>query len=198
MHKLCFIDVETTGLDPKKNGIIQIAGEIVFGLNAVYTVIETFNFTLQPFVFDEINAKALEVNGKTEEQIFSYKEPKEILTSLIAILNRHVDKYNPNDRYFFTGYKADFDYDFMKEWFVKNQNRDFMKYFYFPALDVLQLALFNLKSERASMPNFKLGTVAKHLNISAEGNLHDAKTDVLLTKGIFMHYNQVRGEQNEM
>jgi len=188
MIKLCFIDVETTGLDAKKNGVIQIAGEIIFGQNAVYTVIETFNFTVQPFVFDEITAEALTVNKKTVKEIFTYNEPKIVFNEMMAILNRYVVRNNQNDKFFFVGFNAKFDADFMREWFVKNQSRYFGSYFYQPALDVLQLALFNLKDERVSMPNFKLGTVANHLNIIAEGNLHDARTDILLTKRIYFHF----------
>jgi DNA polymerase-3 subunit epsilon len=187
MIKLCFIDVETTGLDPKENGIIQIARQILYGFQGNYNVMESFNFDVQPFVFDKINAKALEVNGKTEQQIFSYPEPKQIYNQLASIFDRHVEKNNPNDKFFFVGYNAKFDSDFMLEWFKKNGSRYFTNYFYLPAIDVLQQALIHLKEERASMPNFKLGTVAAHLNISAAGNLHNAMTDILLTKGIFFH-----------
>lgn len=187
MIKLCFIDVETTGLDPKLNGIIQIAGQIIFGQNAAYDVIETFNFTVQPFDFDAIDQKALAVNGKSESELYSYQTPEIILAEFLNILNRHVDKNNPIDKYFFVGFNANFDDGFMREFFLKNSNKEYSKYFYRPALDVLQLALFKLKDERSSMPNFKLKTVADFLNISAPGNFHDAMKDILITKGIYFY-----------
>lgn len=185
MVKLCFIDVETTGLDPKLNGVVQIAGQIVFGQGAEYTVIETFNFKVQPFPFDQINQKALEINGLTEAVIFSYQEPKDVLPQFLAILNRHVDRKNYNDNFFFVGYNASFDDGFMREFFIKNSNHDYSRYFYRPALDVMQLALFRLKDERASMLNFKLTTVAALLNFKPEGNFHDAMTDIIATRQIF-------------
>ena len=187
MHKLCFIDVETTGLDAKLNGIIQIAGQIVFGQNTEYDVIETFNFSVQPFTFDKIDQRALDVNGVTQNQLSQYKTPKEIFPEFLAVLNRHCEKNNPADKYFFVGFNAKFDDDFLRAFFDKIGNKEYSKFFYRPALDVMQLALFTLREERASMPNFKLATVSQFLNIQAEGNLHNAMTDILLTKGIYFH-----------
>ena len=57
MKKLYF-DCETTGLDPIKNDIIQIAGVIeIDGHNMV-----DFNFKSKPFNWDAIETKALEIS----------------------------------------------------------------------------------------------------------------------------------------
>jgi len=195
MHKLCFIDVETTGLDAKVNGIIQIAGQVVFGHNAEYDVIETFNFSVQPFPRDVVNQQALKVNGVTEADIQRFRKPGEVFFDLISTLNRHVEKNNFKDKFYFAAYNAAFDFGFIKEWFLKNNNSDFDKYFDRRILDVMQLAMFNLLPYE-EVPNFKLSTVAEYLNINPDGQLHDALTDISLTSKIYFHFlnkNVLRG-----
>jgi DNA polymerase III alpha subunit (gram-positive type) len=48
---------------------------------------------------------------------------------------------------------------------------------------------------RDEMKNFKLGTVAERLGLSAEGDLHNAFVDIILTKDIFqiIYKNYLRG-----
>jgi len=86
MIKLCFIDVETTGVNHLQNGIIQIAGEIVFleglvaGTDGKHNldVIDSFNYKIKPFARDVIDEKALEVNKTTRDEINSYPEPQKV------------------------------------------------------------------------------------------------------------------------
>ena len=53
--KIAYIDVETTGLDPKVNGIYQIGGIIEIDGEAV----NEFGILMQPHEDDEVDPKAL-------------------------------------------------------------------------------------------------------------------------------------------
>jgi len=187
MIKLVFTDVETTGLDRNANGIVQIAGSVCF-LNDDNSVEEkeSFNFNVAPFPFDKVEDKALEVTGLTREQIAAYEKPLNVYSKFAGVVNKYCDKYNKQDKLFFVGYNARFDYDFMRTWFEKCGDKYFGSYFFSPPIDVMNIAIVNLIKKRHMLLNFKLGTVAEHYGITSEGMLHDADVDIELTKRIFI------------
>ena len=63
--KTIYFDCETTGLNPIKNDIIQIAGII----EDEGKEIEKFNIKIQPTNWHNIDERALEVNKLTIEQL---------------------------------------------------------------------------------------------------------------------------------
>lgn len=176
MIKKCFCDCETTGLNPKKNGVLEI-GCIIEIDNSVK---DEFVIECSPFKKDEINDKALEVNHISKDDLFKRKPPKEAYNEFVGILSQHVDRFNKRDKFFFFGYNAPFDSNFLREFFLKNNDSYFGSYFFYPPIDVAVLAAIYLGDERARMPNFKLTTVAPMLGIDidmekAHGALYDTK-----------------------
>ncbi len=182
MIKDIFIDVETTGLDAKQHGIIQIAGIIV--IDGEWK--EDFNLPCNIFPDDAVSDKALEINGKPLDEIRSYADPIEVYQFITGVLKEYVDKYDRKDKFNFIAYNAGFDMDFMRQWFTKNNDKYFGSWFHFPYIDVMGLAAQYLKAEREIMPNFKLGTVANHLLIEIDkAELHDAMYDIKLAQAIY-------------
>lgn len=186
MQKLFFVDTETTGTDKIKNGIIQIAGKIIFFENGVYLLKEKFNFTVRPFPNDIIEPKALEVNGKTKEEIMQYETPLTVYRKIILMLEKYCDKFNKTDKFTFVGYNSPFDFGIMWEWFVKCGDNYFGSWFWTPDICVMRMAADYIGEKRKLLPNFKLGTVAKYFNLAPEGNLHDAMTDIDVTVQIYL------------
>jgi DNA polymerase-3 subunit epsilon len=174
-----YIDLETTGLDPVKNGIIQIAGVIDTPSNGTIE----FEYCVRPFLKDEITDEALQVTGKTREEILGYEEPYSVYKKFISKLLTHIDRYNSKQKFIFIGYNSRFDADFLRAWLIKNSDQYFGSYFFWPPVDVMNLAAHSLSFERATLPDFKLGTVARHLGIEVPHGeaLHDAMTDINLT-----------------
>lgn len=185
MIKYCFIDVETTGLDPSINGIVQIAGQIVYSDRGQYAVIESFNFKVQPFQNDFINNKALEVNKLTRDQINKFDLPEVVFKKFVSVLDRHADRFFPADSLVFVAFKADFDNGFIREFFKKNKKNIYNLFFYKNHFDVLQLALFTNRHLLTVLPNFKLTTLCDHFNINPEGSFHDASIDIDATRKLF-------------
>lgn len=182
MVKYCFIDTETTGVIPEKNGLIQVSGAI----EIENEVKEEFDFCVRPFSQDIIEEKALEVNRRTKAEIMEFEEPKFILKELEKIFNRYVDPYNPKDKFHFVAYNAMFDWNFMRQFFVKNNHKYFNSYFFFPPIDVMYLAADFLKEKRHDMQNFKLGTVAETMGIEMNAEaLHDSLYDILITRQVY-------------
>ena len=181
--KVVFFDLETTGTLVNKHGIHQISGMIVIDGE----VKETFDFKVQPNPKAEIVQEALDVAGVTKEQILSYPAMGYVYGQFTAILNKYVDKYNKQDKFFLAGYNnASFDNQFLRAWFLQNGDKYFGSYFWSNSIDVMVLATPYLASRRSQMENFKQGTVAKVLDIEIdESRLHDALYDIQVCKSIY-------------
>lgn len=181
--KRVFIDVETTGLNPDKNGIIQLSGIIeVSG-----SLKDQFDFLICPLPTDIVEAKALSISGRTEEEVRKFETPQEVHKKFLALLDKHIDKYNPMDKAWFLGYNGRFDYGFMYAWFRKLNDKYLNSYFWTPPLDIMALAAEHCKYIRRRMKNFKLFTVARALNIQMDGKAHDALTDIRVSRAIYNH-----------
>lgn len=182
--KLFFLDLETTGVNPGRNGIHQMSGMVVIDGEEK----ETFNFNVRPNPKAVIEKQALDVAGVTEEQVLSYP-PMEVVyrEKLIPMLDKYIDRFNKKDKFFIVGYNnAHFDNDFFRGFFLQNGDKFFGSYFWANCFDCMVLATPYLADVRPSMENFKQGTVAKYLGIEIdESKLHDALYDIRVRKQIY-------------
>lgn len=181
--KILFFDLETTGLKPEKHGIHQMSGRIVIDNE----VVEKFNFKVQPNPKALIEDEALSIANVTREKIQAYPEMKIVYNQLIEMLARYVDKFDKKDKFFLCGYNnASFDNQFLRGFFLQNNDNYFGSWFWSNSFDVMVLASKHLASVRYKMPDFKLKTVAKYMGIEVdESRLHDAEYDIELTIGIY-------------
>lgn len=188
INKFIFIDTETTGTHPETNGMIQMAGSIIYQEQGtdIYTPREVFDYKVKTFAADIIEDEALLVNGITREQIAQFPEPTVVYNNFIALLGKYCDKYNKTDKFFFVGYNARFDMDVIRAWFKKCGDGYFGSWFYFPPIDVMNLAIMKLIDERHKLLNFKLQTVADYLKINHSGHYHDALADIEVTFNMFL------------
>ena len=81
MKKFIF-DLETTGLDAVKNGIIQIAGIIDLGNDNKHK----FDFKCKPFPGQILDPYALTVTSTTPEMIAGYVPPAKAYKALLSLL----------------------------------------------------------------------------------------------------------------
>lgn len=182
MSKLFYIDVETTGTDPKRNGLVQIAGIIEIDGE----VKQKINLLAAPFEGDVIEAEALQVIGKDEGELRAYDHPEVIYNQLISTMDQYVDRYDRSDKFHFIGYNSRFDDGFIREWFKKLNDNYYGSWFHWPAIDVSNLAAIHFLGRRGTLPNFKLMGVAEALGIDVDpGQAHDALYDVRITRKIF-------------
>lgn len=180
--KRLFYDVETTGLKPNKHSIHQLAGKVIIDGECK----ETFDIRMQPNPKALIDDEALKIAGVTREQILGYQPFEKGYEQFITIVNRYVDVYNKKDKFHLVGYNnRAFDDDFLRGLFKQNQNQYFGAYFWSDSIDVLPIASISLEPIRASLPDFKLKTVAGAVGIQIdESKLHDALYDIDITEQI--------------
>lgn len=174
--KVFWLDVETTGLDAQKQDIIQLAYMIEIDGE---TKMEG-NLFVQPFSYENISQDALDVHGTTIEQLKSYQKPQQAYTELCNILSRYIDKYDRTDKFQPAGYNTRFDLDFLKQFFIKNNDKYFGSWFNYKTIDPLAVLYFLDGMGDISLPNYKLGTVCNHFEIAIDA--HDALSDIRATK----------------
>lgn len=178
MAKILWFDCETTGLDPNKNQIIQMAGIIeVDGKEK-----ESFNLKCAPFHGILIDSGALKVNKRTKEEIKAWPNPKKTYAEFNKILRSHINKFNPLDKFIMAGQNIFFDKG-MLYGLAKLCGDSFLgSFFHGATLDLLTLASIASMNGMQFRPNFKLSTICATLGISLGEGAHDAMADIRATR----------------
>lgn len=180
--KYLFCDLETSGLDPSRHAVIQLAGLI----DIDGEVVEEFDFRMQPFPGQTLSNESLEINGVTLEQMKKFPKPMVVYNELMAVFNKHVSRFDKTDKFFLVGYNSNFDDTFLRQYF-KNCGDDFYgSFIWWPTIDIAPFAMEFLKEERAKFPDFKLGTVASAIGIEVDRTkTHNALYDSHLARKIY-------------
>ena len=201
-QKLLFVDVETTGTDPFRHGLIQVSGCVQIGDQ----VKEEFDYFVRPYSEDLIEDEALKVTGIDRRQLLppthpdilkidrqEFLDPQDVYARLSVMFGQYVDKFNRSDKFQLIGYNAhSFDMPFLRRFWEKNGDRFFGSWFWFPCLDVMLVWAQILQEDRSSMSNFKLATVARHCGLEVDdGRLHDSGYDIELTRKLWVKARKV-------
>lgn len=193
MVKYFHCDLETSGTDKNRHGILQIAGCIEIDNK----VEEYFEWFVKLYPDQEIDPDALAVNNIKPEDIETFMDPRVCLSEIKKLCSKYVDFWDKTDKFFFVGYNAKFDYDFFREFFIKGAitekekqfGNGFGNYFWVPPLDVMNIAAMAIRHQRGqyNLPNFKLITVAKLFGIVVddEAEFHNARFDIDVTRKLF-------------
>lgn len=179
MNKIIFIDTETGGVNIEKSALIQLSGIIRVNKKDV----ETFNFFIKPFENSEVNEKALEVQGRTLEELKTekYIEEKEVYKQFVNLLDKYVDKYDRTDKFIVAGYNVRFDVDMLKVFFQRHGNNFLFSYLDSSMLDPLySIRLLQVAGILPVLENNKLETWCKHFGIELKA--HDSLEDIEATK----------------
>lgn len=178
VKKVFWFDVETTGLNPELQDIIQLA----FMVEIDGDIIESKNMLMQPFNYETVQQEALDIHGKTIEKIKTYPNPRKTYTELIAILEEHVDRYDRADKFHPAGFNARFDIDFLRQFFIKNGDVYYGSWFNYKVIDPLPLLHILDGMGTVALENYKLETVCKHYDIPLDA--HDALSDINATRDL--------------
>jgi DNA polymerase III epsilon subunit-like protein len=178
--RILWIDTETTGLNPQRNSIIQIAALIE---NEDGEIISEFKSYVRPLVGREIDQQALDANGLTREEIMEYPHFLEVFRDWIEWLNTHGYKGVKELRYIPAGYCVSFDLDMLFEWYksITGNTFAYWDHLCFEAIDP-RVILHGLKiAGLIDAPDCKLTTMCKLFDIPLK-IAHDAMNDIRATR----------------
>ena len=178
--KICWIDLETTGLDENKHGIIQI-GSII---EEDGVILDKFNIKLKPFKLDFLSKNALEINNTTIEQIKKYTNPLEAFDKFQKFLSNHVDKYDKYDKLILAGKNINaFDMKFLKRFFEKCNDDYFFSWFHKMGIELntttAEYMIFNGFISDA----YNLKTLCEAFAVNLDE--HDAMSDIEATRKLY-------------
>lgn len=175
--KLLFLDTETTGLNPKKHGVIQVG--MIYGKQELM-------FNVNPIPLGvKIDKEALKVNGIKKKKIKKYTDHHVQFAHMLDFLGKGVNQYNKKDKYVVVGYNVKFDVEFLHGWAEREDFVYLGSYLDWRVIDVLVLArTAHYLGQMPSEPeDFKLSTICEIYGI--EGANHDALDDIRATKELF-------------
>jgi len=178
MKRIFWNDLETTGTEPGRHGVIQIAGAI----ETEEGLVEEFNLKMKPFKGDLISKEALAVNGVAMDEISTFMDPLEAYQKLNCILDRHGFRKNKAKRYIPGGYNNQFDLQFLSAWYEKCSGGPyaFWDHLQFQPIDPYPVLVCLWRAGIIETKDCKLETMCKHFGI-ALANAHDAMADIRAT-----------------
>lgn len=154
------VDVETTGLSPVYNELIEISAIKYKGENQV----DKFTTLIKPTV--EIPELITKITGITNEMVSKSPTIDQVMPNLIDFIGD----------YPIIAHNANFDMSFLRK-FSNNRFKDNN------IIDTVKVA----RKLYPELPNHKLGTVAKHIGITEEG-FHRAEFDCECCAQIYIEY----------
>lgn len=164
-----WLDVETTGLDPVRNDIVQLACIAVIN-GKQHNV--TFNEYCQPFDWNTVDPEALKINHTSLEQLRAFQKPQRLAANFVAFLKQFGVKFT------LAGYNSEFDRNLLSSFFKKNDmDKVFNELFTADIRDTLKRAKSLKKTLNAD--NLKLGTLCAKFEIPMKA--HDALSDISAT-----------------
>ena len=186
--KVLWVDLETTGTNPLRHGIIQLAALVEIDNE----IIEEVDLRMRPMTKHEVDAEALEVNGVTEAQINEWPAQSDQYAAFEALLERYVNRYEKLDKFVLAGYNINaFDELFLRQMFLDNaKTREERKYggyfgswFFWPKRDVQTYVAEHIVEHTMRLKNYKLETVCAQFGIQISP--HDALSDIHATRQLY-------------
>ena len=178
--KFLYLDCETTGLDPNVHGVIQVACIVAYGdtIDTAHEVDRLNLFYNPKSIGCKIDKEALEINGRTKKEIKKF--PKHSFKKLITFFEKHIDKYDKEDKFIVIGQNVKFDIDMLFGW-AKREGFEYMGSFFSGiVVDTLNTASLNYALGYINPPDFKLATLCMEYGLEAPD--HNAMTDIVATK----------------
>jgi len=173
-----WIDVETTGLSPFKNGVVQLA---ILVEDKKTKVVDKLELTMRPFEGWEYDPKALEINGRSKTEIMNYQAEQKAFTKILKFLSKQFGK--DKTKFSFSGYNSPFDMKFIQALFRRNTDLRFDFYFNYYDVDTYALVkILNLEGIFDGKTCKKLGAICNTMGVEFKGKAHDAMVDIKATR----------------
>lgn len=179
--KIFWFDTETSGLDKVEHGIIQIAALIEVNGE----VVGEFESKVRLFPTKKVEAKALETNGFTVDQIRrEFPETHGVYNNLRTFLAKHGTAGDKANRFIMAGYNSQFDCDMLAQWHQDITRKPFAywDYFQFSPIDPLPFFRILRYAGILTTEDTRLESICKFYGIEIDA--HDALSDIRATRTV--------------
>ncbi|MDJ0783963.1 MAG: 3'-5' exonuclease [Desulfosarcinaceae bacterium] len=193
MGKVFWFDCETTGIDPHRCAVLQVAGLVEIDGE----IVETVDLYMRPLKAHEkrhadgkvaeddlINESALAVNEWTMEEVLEGDHPEVAVASLCATLDNYIDKYDRDDKFICGGKNVKFDIEFLRSCFRKIGNPYFGSYFFSVSKELETLVAEMVAHKGLRLKNYSLETLCAHFDILIDA--HEAMSDIVATRALYL------------
>ena len=177
---ILFIDTETTGLNPDKNCLVEIAAEFhVNGQRKTFFTESCYDKN------SEVDINALKINGKRLSELTSSKTEEDVLRNFCDFLSGLDSR-----ELILCGHNVHFDVDFFKKRMAKYNLTGWDNAVSYRHLDTCVLSRFLISSGLLPLElgsrGSSLKSVAQMLNIDmSDIKLHSAHGDVILCSRVY-------------
>lgn len=172
--KLLVVDLETTGLDPNSDSIIQIGACLLS--RKVLREEQCMTTLVQPT--SPISRESQAIHGLTPEDLDN--------APTLANAIRKLEDLAPPSKVFLCGHNISFDTAFLKAAY-RQLDREYP--YDYHTVDLWSVANFVFSANGLNPPNYRLDTLAGLYNIGRDRH-HDALQDVQITAKVFKHLYQ--------
>lgn len=174
-HTLAFIDVETTGTDPLKHEIIEIAGILARQIpqpdrGPKLEVIEEFEYKIKPEKLEVAEPQALRINGYNDAEWLFAPSLKEVMSALSPKLKDTV----------MVGQNVIFDWSFVNESFKRVDLPNPMHYHRIDTMPIF----FAKTYHDPRVEWYNLAAICEYFGIKNE-KAHTALADIRVTFEIY-------------
>lgn len=162
------IDIETTGLNPKQDEIIEISA-LKYRNNEI---VDKFSSLIKPE--SSIPDYIIKITGIDDEMVSSAPGAEEVLTKFHEFIGDDI----------LIGHNINFDINFLYDNFDVFLNIP-LSNDYIDTLRIARRTIFKIE-------NYKLGTLADYFDICYDG-AHRAEADCIITNGVYKKLREIQG-----
>ena len=175
-REVIWTDCETGGVDENVCALVQLSAIIEIDGEMV----DEIDLKMKPVPGKKIEAKALELQGRTMADIAAFEDPRACFDRFRKFLARR--PASKQNRYIMGGYNADFDCRFISEWYkdMSGGSYAYWDYLQFSPVDPIGILRAMRHYGIIDIPDTKLGTVCKYFNIELDA--HDSMSDIRATR----------------
>jgi len=190
-QKVLWLDLETTGFNEWENAIVQLSCIMEFEGKEI----DRLNIYIKPFKGAMVSKSALEVTGFTMDELRN--DPKfipydEAFGVFINFLDKHIDRFDWNQKLILGGKNIGFDIRFLREFFIRNDDEYYGSWFLYPHIDVETSIAETILLEDFRLMDYKLETICDAFGIELKP--HDSMSDIIATRKLYWEIKGVTCE----
>jgi DNA polymerase-3 subunit epsilon len=186
MSKIIYIDTETTGTNPVKHDILQVAALVEIDGK----IVEEFEIFCQPYDYNAISQEALETNGFKISDIKEWHRPQDAYRLWTDFLSGFVDKYKRTDKFMPAGQNVLFDVNFLFNWAAKSGDKYFGSFMSRSCIDLRVFAASARAWGLLQCENVKLETICKAFGVELTA-AHNAMADIKATRECLLKFKKM-------